>query len=299
MAHALWKGSIQLGLVNVPVALHSATNRNESKLSWLDRRDLSPVGYERINKSTGKPVAWDDIAKGYKHDGEVVVLSEEELESIDVEATQTVDIQEFVELAEIEPVFFDTPYYLLPTGGKKGSAKASKSYVLLRETLRRTGKVGIGTVVIRQRQHLAAVFVRGPALVLDVLRFTHELRDPAEVGAPKESIEASPAEVRMAEKLVEEMTGRWRPERYKDEYRDKLLEMVERKAESGEAKPVEEPKRRAARGTGKVVYLMSLLKRSLEERKGAAPAKRRARAGTSRGSRKTRSRRTDRSRRSA
>ncbi len=294
MAHAIWKGSIQFGLVSVPVALHSATNRNELKSSWLDRRDLSPVGYERINKSTGKPVAWDDIAKGYKHDGEVVVLSEKELESVDAEATQTVDIREFVELSAIEPVYFDTPYYLLPTGGKKG-AKASKSYVLLRETLRKSGKVGIGTVVIRQRQHLAAVFVRGPALVLAVLRFAHELRDPEEVGAPKDSVEASPAEVRMAQKLVEEMSGRWRPEQYKDEYREKLLEMVERKAESGEAKPIDEaPRRRAEKG--KVVDLMALLKRSLEERKGAAPAKRRA--GT-RPARKARARRSDRSRRSA
>ena len=295
MAHAIWKGSIQFGLVSVPVALHSATNRNELKLSWLDRRDLAPVGYERINKSTGKPVAWNDIAKGYKHGGEVVVLSEEELESVDAEATQTVDIREFVELSAIEPVYFDTPYYLLPTGGKNGAAKASKSYVLLRDTLRKTGKVGIGAVVIRQRQHLAAVFVRGPALVLDVLRFAHELRDPEEVGAPKDSVEASPAEVRMAQKLVEEMSGRWRPDQYQDEYREKLLEMVERKAESGEAKPVEEaPRRRAEKG--KVVDLMALLKRSLEERKGAAPAKRRA---GSRPARKARARRRERSRRSA
>lgn len=298
MGRAIWKGSIQFGLVTIPVELRSATARDDVKLSWLDKHDLSPVGYERVNKSTGKPVAWEDIVKGVKRGKEMVVLTEEELDSVDVEATQTVDIREFVDLSEIEPVYFERPYYLAPAGAKKKTAGASKGYVLLRNALEKTGKAGIGTVVIRQRQHLAAVLVRGHVLVLEVLRFPEELRSPDEVDVPKLSAAASAAEVRMAEKLVSEMSGSWDPDEYHDTYREQLLEMVERKAKSGETQAVAASDRRGSRGGNKVVDLMSLLKRSLEERRDAKPT-RRAHAGTKRTARKTRTRRTERTRRSA
>ena len=300
MAHAIWKGSIQFGLVTIPVELRSATVRDEVKLSWLDRHDLSPVGYERVNKATGKKVAWDDIVKGIERGGEMVVLSQEELDSVDAESTQTVDIREFVDLSTIEPVFFETPYYLAPTGPKKNSASAGKGYGLLRDALRKSGKAGIGTVVIRQRQHLAAVIVRDAVLVLEVLRFPDEIRDADEIPVPKPSAAASPAEVRMAEKLVLEMSGEWKPEAYHDTYREQLLEMVERKVKSGETQALPAAERRRSRSSGKVVDLMSLLKRSLEERKGSTPAPRRTHATPKRTPRKaTQGRRTERTRRSA
>ncbi|HET9887654.1 MAG TPA: Ku protein [bacterium] len=258
---AIWDGSISFGLVEIPVALRSAEKSNETSATQLDKRDLSPIGYRRYNKTTGKEVEWKDIVSGFEaDDGQYVVLTEEELRSANPKATKTIEIVEFVDGADIETVFYDKPYYLEPK--KKGS----KAYALLRETLQRTGKVGIAKVVIRTREHLAALVVRDQVLVLNLLRFAHELRDADDLVVPEEGargVKVSSAEIKMAEQLVEGMTAKWNPDEFKDEYRDELRELVQRKARTGKVAVVKKTKET---DTGKVVDLMSMLKKSLEEK---------------------------------
>src|SRR5919106_3920892 len=172
MARGLWKGAISFGLVNVPVELFSAEKRSsEIDLTMLDKRDLAPVGYKRYNKSTGEDVPWSEIIKGYEYEDErYVVLSEEDFRRANVEASKTVDIQAFVDAKEIPPYFFETPYYLAP--GKRGE----KAYALLRDAMKKAGKAGIATVVIRTRQYLAAVIPQGDVLLMNTLRYADELR---------------------------------------------------------------------------------------------------------------------------
>jgi DNA end-binding protein Ku len=263
---AIWEGSIGFGLVEIPVVLRSAEKSSETSATMLDRRDLSPVGYRRYNKSTGKEVAWEDIVSGYEYDdGQYVVLTEEEIRNANPKATKSIEIVEFVDGDDIETVYYERPYYLEP---KK---KASKAYSLLRETLRRTGKVGIAKVVIRTRQYLAAITVRDQVLVLNLLRFAHELRDVDELNVPEDGtrgVKVTPGEIKMAEQLVEGMSAKWNPAEFKDEYRDELRQLVERKARTGKVAAVK--KTGAKEDSGKIVDLMSMLKKSLEQRSTAA-----------------------------
>lgn len=169
---SLWKGSISLGLVNIPVALHPAESPNELEFKLLDRRNFSPVRYQRVNEKTGAEVPWEEIVKGYEYEkGEYVALTDADFENANVKATHVMEITDFVDAAEISPIYYDRPYYLEPL------RNAEKSYALLRDVLRRTGKVGIGKIVIRSRQRLAAVLPIGRFLVVNLLRFPHELRD--------------------------------------------------------------------------------------------------------------------------
>jgi DNA end-binding protein Ku len=262
---SIWEGSIGFGLVEIPVVLKAAEqSTDEVSFTQLDRRDLAPVGYRRYNKRTGEEVEWKDIVKGYEYDDDrYVVISEEELRDAHPKVTKSVEIVQFVDASEIDPVFFDKPYYLEPR--KRGS----KAYALLRDTLKRTGKVAIGKVVVRTRQYLAAVTVRGPVLVLDLLRYSHEIREPEEIAAPgakSSDVKVTPAEARMAEQLVESMSGPWKPEDFKDEYRDEVLSMVQQKVKSGKIRTIKEPS--TERGDGKVIDLMSKLKESVEQRSG-------------------------------
>lgn len=263
---AIWDGSIAFGLVEIPVALRPAEKSSETSSTMLDRHDLSPVGYKRYNKNTGKEVAWEDIVSGFEYeDGQYVVLTEEELRNANPKTTKTIEILQFVDAADIDSVYFDRPYYLEP------KRKASKSYALLRETLQRTGKVGIAKVVIRTRQHLAALTVRDQVLVLNLLRFAHELRDVDELNVPEDGmrgVKVSPAEIKMAEQLVEGMSAKWDPEEFKDEYHDELRQLVEKKAKTGKIRAVKKPAKEAE--SGKIVDLMSMLKKSLEQRSAAA-----------------------------
>jgi DNA end-binding protein Ku len=290
MARAFWKGSISFGLVEIPVTLKPAVQSKDLSFSLLDRKDFSPVGYKRYNKSSGRDVPWDQVVRGYEYEpDEYVVLSDEELRQANVEATQTIEILEFVKKEEIDPLFFETPYYVEPM--KRGS----KSYALLRTALERSGKVGIARVVLRTRQRVAALVVRDKVLTLDLLRWAHELRSPDEVEVPSASGKGqgvSQAEIRMAEQLIEGMTGSWDPERFKDEYREDVLALVKKKVKSGqthtivEPEPSEEPKPRRT----DVMDLMPLLKQSLEQHggEGRRPAKAKPRA--KRASSKSRSR---------
>jgi DNA end-binding protein Ku len=271
MARAFWKGSIRFGLVEIPVALRPALQSEGLDFTLLDRADFNPVGYRRYNKKTGQEVPWDRVIRGYQHAPDAyVVLSDEELRSANVEATQAIDIAEFVEGSEIDPVFFDTPYYVEPL------RKTSKSYALLRATLERTGKVGIAQVVLRTRQHLAALRARDRVLVLELLRYDDEIVPPREVEVPRGQKEAgiSDAEIRMAERLVGEMTATWKPEAFRDDYRDDVLELVRRKVKSGQSHTIVEPRDAGAekRPRREVVDLMPLLERSLESR--SRPARR-------------------------
>lgn len=266
MPRPIWKGHVSFGLVNIPVVLHSAEQANELHFRMLDRRDRAPIKYERRNASTGEPVAWDDIVKGYPYDeANFVLLSDEDFKQAAVEASQTVEIQDFVDAAAISPMYYDKPYYLAPVN------KGEKGYALLRETLRRTKKVGVATVVLRTRQYVGVLLPVGKVLVLNLLRFHEELRSADDLPLPGEELaeyKITDRELAMAEQLVESMTGLWEPEKYRDEYRDKLLHWIEQKARSGELSPtsaVEAPEEEP----GPVVNIMDLLQKSLEKKKAA------------------------------
>jgi len=264
MARAIWKGSISFGLVNIPVGLFSAASPDELSFRQLDRRNMSPVGYRKYNKNSGEEVETEQIVKGYEYEsGHYVVLSDEDLRRANPEKTQTVEITDFVELDDIAAVYLDKPYYLAPVGRNK------KGYALLREALRRTGKVGIAKVVIRSREYLSAVIPQGDVLVLEILRYPHEIRSADDLEVPHGDLKdmgVTEREVEMAERLVEGMTAEWEPEKYTDSYRDDLMALIQARIESGQTDapdetPVEEIDVEAG---GEVIDIMALLKRSVE-----------------------------------
>jgi DNA end-binding protein Ku len=268
LARGLWKGAISFGLVNVPVELHSAKKRSsELDMTMLDKRDLAPVGYRRVNKSTGKEVPWSEVVKGYEYkDEQYVVMSPEDFRRANPEAAKTVDILAFVELADIEPQYFDTPYYLKPE--KRGE----KAYALLRETLEKAGKAGIASVVIRTKQYLAALVAQEELLVLNTLRYADELKAPSEMEIPKARV--TPKELDMAMRLVDDLADEWHPGKYKDTYRADLMKRIKEKIKAGETEEITEAEKqpRAAK-SAEVIDLMSLLKKSVEKK----PAKRASR----------------------
>ncbi len=258
-----WKGSISFGLVNIPVALYAAESNQKVSFRLLDRRDFSPVRYQRVNERSGKEVSWDEIVKGYEYDeGEYVVLSDADFERANVEATHTIEIVAFVDLTEISPMFFQKPYYLAPL--KHGE----KGYALLREVMRRTGKAGIARVVLRSREYLAAVTVHGEVLVLNLLRFAHELRGTNNLEVPGHDLKRlkiNEREIEMAQQLVEAMQDSWRPERFHEQYRDDLMKIIDAKIKSGKTKTLDERGRAPAVRASKVVDITKLLKRSVDE----------------------------------
>ena len=268
MARAIWKGSISFGLVNIPVGLYTAESRDEIHFKLLDKKTMSPIHYKRVSEESGKEVPWQENVRGYEFEkGKYVVVSDEDLKRAAPEATQTIDITDFVDIDEISPLYFDKPYYLAPD--KKGA----KAYALLREVLRRTGKAGIAKVVIRTRQYLAAVVARGDVLTLELMRYAHELRDPSELDVPKGKEGVSERELEMAERLVEGMVEAWDPEKYKDEYRRDLMKMIEERAKAGQLEESPEPAPKPARTADNVVDLMALLKQSVESGGAKKPAK--------------------------
>lgn len=237
MAHAIWKGSVNFGLVNIPVSLYSGENRAEElAFSMLDKRDMSPIGYKKINKVTGEEVPKQDLVKAYEYaEGQWVTVSDEDLKRASPERTQRVDISAFVDAADIDPAYFDKPYYLEP------APRSEKVYALLREALARADKVGIATVVVRSREYLAALMPRDRALVLNLLRWPHELREPNELKLPDadlKKLKVSEAELKMAERLIDDLAAPWDPAQYKDKYHAEVLAFIRRKAEQGEAAAV-------------------------------------------------------------
>ena len=264
MPRTLWKGAISFGLVNIPVSLYPATRSERISFDMIDKRDFSPIGYKRYNKRTGDEVSYDNIVKGYEYEkGEYVVVGEEDFKQANVEATQTVDIVAFVDAAAVAPYYYDTPYYLEP--GKRGE----KGYSLLREVLRDSGKVGIANVVIRSRQHLAALIPLEHMLLMNTLRFANEIRPVSELNLPGVGRNGlSEKEVAMGKRLVEDMTEDWKPEQYKDTYTDDLMRRIEEKIASGETHTITAPseERGESRRGAEVIDLVSLLRKSLDKK---------------------------------
>jgi DNA end-binding protein Ku len=310
MARAIWKGAISFSLVHIPVQLYSATRGRELDLDMLDKRDFAPVGYSRYNKSTGKEVEWKNVVKGYQYEkGEYVVLTEEDFRQANVAATQTIDIDAFVDRAAIPPYCYETPYFLAP---EKSGARV---YRLLHDALLESDKLAVASLVMRSRQHLCALMPVDGVILLNTLRYADEIATAAEVmpangtkgknGKSARSSKrgngrargAAPSdrELSMALKLIDELSAPWRPQSYHDTYREDLMKRIREKIESGRTHALTAPakgQRAAARG-GKVVDLMGLLKQSLEatrEADGAAAGKdtstgRRSRYGRRRASR--------------
>ncbi|MDB5935232.1 MAG: Ku protein [Massilia sp.] len=266
MARSMWKGAISFGLVHIPVEMYPAVQAHGLDLTMLDRRDFSPVGFKRYNKGNDKEVTWDDIVKGYEYtSGEYVVLSDEDLRQANPEATGTIDILAFVDAEEVPLLYYEQPYYLAP--GKGGD----KVYALLRETLRQTGKVGIATVVIRVKQHLAALVCVGETIVLNTLRFSDEIRETDDLKIPTGSSKTaavSDKELKMAMALVEGMSEEWKPDQYHDTYREDVLALVEKKVKAKETKTITMPGKEAARPkSSNVVDLVALLQQSIGGKK--------------------------------
>ena len=269
MPRVLWKGAISFGLVHIPVGLYPASREDSIDFDWLDKRSMDPVGYKRVNKKTGKEIDRENIVKGIKQDdGQYVLMTDDEIKSALPKSTQTIEIEAFVDSDRIPFVYLEKPYYLEPIG------KAEKVYVLLRETLREAGKIGIARVVISTKQHLAALIPAGPALMLNTLRWSSEIRPWNELTLPDEGSKGaklSAGELKMARQLVDDMSGDWKPDEYADTFKQAVMALVDAKIEAGDTKtvhPVERPDEGAA--PSNVVDLTDLLKRSLKGSAGKA-----------------------------
>lgn len=265
MAGSIWKGSISFGLLNIPVSLQKAQEGKDLSFSMLDEKDLSPIKYKKINAKDGKEVPWERIVKGYQYEkGQFVIMSKDDLKAANPKATQTIDIEDFVQATEIDLMFLDKPYYLVPQ--KTGI----KGYFLLVEALKKTGKVAIAKIIIRTKMHLAMVMAKDKYLVLELLRFGHEVLDVDEVEylSDIQKPKFSPKEIKMAEELIDGMTSKWNPDQYKDTYNDDVMKIIKMKVKAGKGREIEWDLPKEERGnTGKVVDLMPLLKKSLEQKR--------------------------------
>ena len=253
---AIWKGHISFALVTIPISLFSATKRNELSFHYLHKKDLSPVSYKRFCDTEDVEVPWDEITKGYEYEkGQYIEITDEDIDRADVELTKTIQIMEFVKEEEIDPLFFDKPYYLEP---QKGGERA---YALMRDALAHSKRVGIAKVVMKTKEHLAAVKAIGNMITLQTMRFAHEIVDASELNLPKADI--SKKEMDLANTLIDSMTDKFEPEKYKDEYYEKVMEVVQNKVQGvAPAAPAAAPK-----GPAKVVDLMEILKQSLKDAK--------------------------------
>jgi DNA end-binding protein Ku len=248
---AIWSGVISFGLVSVPVRMYSATESKELRFHFLDRRDMSPVGYEKVSKESGKTVPPDEIVRGFEIEkGRYVPIEDEDLDRLDIELTHSIDICDFVDLDEIDPIYFRKAYYLLPQTG------AEKPYRLLVRALEETSKVGIAKVVIRNKQHLAALRAHDDMLILETMYYADEIRQPESADG---NARLQKAEVEMAKSLVENLSEPFRPEKYDDTYRKELLDLIKAKAKG---KDLPEPNEA---DEGEVVDLMAALRESVEQ----------------------------------
>lgn len=266
VARPIWSGRISFGLVNIPVSLYSAEQSNELNLKLVDSKNKAGIKYQRVNEVTGEEVPWDRIVKGYEYeDGEFVLLSDEDFKSAAPEASQTVDIEEFVPTESIPPEFFEKPYYVVP--GKRGE----KSYALLREALKKSGRAGVARVVIRTKQYLSVVLARDDVLVLELLRFPHEIREaPAEKipGTDLQSLKISAKELALAQQLIESMEAEWDPASYSDDYQDNLMAYINKKIAKGQTDAVKHAEGDKTPAKGEVIDMMALLKQSMERNAG-------------------------------
>jgi DNA end-binding protein Ku len=279
MARPIWSGTLSFGLLNVPVSLMTGERSVDLHFRMLDNRSNTPIRYERVNAETGEEVPWKEIVKAFEYaKGNYVVLEPEDIKSAAAEGREVVDVKAFVEADSIGPEYFEKPYYLVP--GKK----AEKGYVLLREVLKRTGRIGIARVVIRTREYLSAVMPRGNALVLILLRYPQELVDADDYKIPEgaaSQYRISPKEIQMAEQLIESMSDEWKPADYRDEFRDRLRKVIEKRMKSKGVVTTEPEDEEAMpeNATTNVVDFMSLLQKSLASNK-RTPAKKAAAKST-------------------
>ncbi len=275
MARPIWTGTLSFGLLNVPVSLMSGERSVDLHFRMLDSRSNTPVRYERVNAETGEEVPWKEIVKAFEYaKGSYVVLEPEDIKSAAADGREVVDVKAFVEAGAIGPEYFEKPYFLVP--GKK----AEKGYVLLRETLKRTGRIGIARVVVRTREYLSAVMPRGNALVLMLLRYPQELVDAEEYKIPEgaaSEYRISPKEIQMAEQLIESMSDEWNPADYRDEFRDRLRKVIEKRMKSKGVvtTDTEDEAEMPEDAATNVVDFMSLLQKSLASNK-RTPAKKAA-----------------------
>jgi DNA end-binding protein Ku len=286
---SIWKGSISFGLVNVPVELRGAVRSDHIVFRLLHEKDNTPVRYERVRADTGEAVPWNEIVKGYEYSkGKFVVLTDEDFTAAALESSKIIDISDFVNEAEIDPRFFETPYFVVPAKG------AEHSYALLREAMRSTNTVGIGKITIRQKQHLAGMHVVEDAIVLELMRFAAEIVDESTYEFPAAK-NVRPQELQMAEQLVSSMSAAFEPGKYTDEYRDNLMKVITAKSRG---KEIELPETREAPET-KVIDLMARLRESLEQGRAATATKSAGRAPRAKSARATSTRAHPRKRRSA
>ena len=272
---SLWKGAISFGLVHIPISLHTATTEQGLNFDWLDKRSMDLVGYKRINKKTGEEIDKENIVKGIEYEnGEYVILSPEEIEAVYPKTTQTIEIEAFVPVDDIELIYLERPYYVAPIN------KGAKVYALLREILLKNKKAAIARVVIQTKQHLAALIPSGPMLVLYLLRWGDEIRSYEDLALPEEGIKSAgltDKEIKMGELLVEDMSADWNPEAYHDSFKEQILDLVEQKVKAGDTASVTPIEPQENVGTGATIYdLNELLQRSLN--KGGAEKKPAAKA---------------------
>jgi DNA end-binding protein Ku len=259
-SRTLWKGAITFGLVHIPVGLHTAATEEGVDFDWLDKRSMDRVGYKRVNKRTGKEISKENIVKGVEYeDGQYVIISPEEIEAVFPKTTQTIQIERFIDAGEMPFIFLERPYYVTPIN------KSDKVYALLREALVDTGKIALAKVVIATKQHLAALVPSGPALVLNLLRWGDEVKTLESLDLPPAGRKnVSTAEMKMAKQLIAEMSGKWDPEDFKDEFRHQVMKLVEKKAKAGKTETVVEPEEEAPQESSNVIDLTELLQRSLK-----------------------------------
>lgn len=275
----LWKGAVSFGLVHIPVALYAATVDHGIDFDWLDKRTMDPVGYKRINKKTGKEIAREQIVKGIAYeDGHYVVLSDDEISAAYPKTTQTIEIETFVPADAIPFIYLERPYYVAPIH------RGGKVYALLRETLQRSGRVGVARVVIQTRQHLAVLVPSGAGLVLNLLRWGADIRPWKDLPLPSGSARQaglSERELKMASQLVDDMSSDWNPDEFKDSFKDQIMKLVDQKVEAGQTEEVTQPESAedgGDKGGATVVDLTELLQRSLRKGGGKADAKAPARS---------------------
>lgn len=268
MARAIWNGEISFGLINIQVELYSALRRSKIDFHLMDRKDKSRVRYQRINEDTGEEVPWSDIAKGYEYkDGNYILVEDEELKEIKPELTKTIDLEEFVDLAQVPVILFDKPYYLVP------NKRSKKSYVLLREVLKQENKAGIGKVVIRAKEHIAILFPEEDALVMNLMLFPQEIRPLTDFSFPELSEvedKIKSKEIELSTQLIESMSADWDPDKYKDEYKLALQEWIEKKSKAAEkGKKVPTPSKQSTTDDSddNVINIEELLQKSLKTRR--------------------------------
>ena len=236
MSRPIWKGSIFFGLIEIPVSLHTATSRPSIRFKTLDRRDLSPVGNRRYNKRTGEEVPREEVVKGYEYEeGRFVTLEDQEIRDAAAPFSRSLKILGFVDINRIEPLYYDRPYYL------GASPEGERPYALLREALTRTGRAGLARVVLRTKEHLAALLVKEDLILLQLLRYGSEIHPPEDVQVPDDEEDLTIQELRMAEELIETMAIDWQPDSYRDEFSEELRALIARKIEGGAPTPAEEP----------------------------------------------------------